>query len=104
MNILDNYQDVLTRLAARVEEECGLKNGAWIITLILLFIDNKSWSVDKSYLAKLYQAIDIVEKDEELKKLFQEVKKDVTNEIFDGVSSESGNTENQIQNDGKSEK
>ena len=56
-----------------MENECGLKNGAWVITLILLFIDNKSWSVDKSYLAKLYQAIDIVEKDEELKKLFQEV-------------------------------
>lgn len=73
MSILDNYQTVLTRLAARVEKECGLKNGAWVITLILLFIDNKNWTVDKSYLAKLYQAIDIVEKDEELKKLFQEV-------------------------------
>lgn len=79
MSILDNYQTVLTRLAARVEKECGLKNGAWIITLILLFIDNKSWTVDKSYLAKLYQAIDIVEKDEELKKLFQEVVEEAKN-------------------------
>jgi hypothetical protein len=73
-----------------VESECGLKNGAWIITLILLFIDNKSWSVDKSYLAKLYQAIDIVEKDEELKKLFQEVKENGA-EVSNGISSESGN-------------
>lgn len=104
MNMLDNYQAILTRLAAHIEKECGLKNGAWIITLILLFIDNKSWSVDKSYLAKFYQAIDIVEKDEELKKLFQEVKENVSNEVSNGVSSELGNTENQIQNDGKSEK
>ena len=73
-----------------MESECGLKNGAWVITLILLFIDNKSWSVDKSYLAKLYQAIDIVEKDEELKKLFQEVKENGA-EVSNGVSSESGN-------------
>ena len=70
---LEQYHTLLTKLAARVENECGLKNGAWIITLILLFIDNESWTVNKSYLAKLYQAIDIVEKDEELKKLFQEV-------------------------------
>ena len=73
-----------------MESECGLKNGAWIITLILLFIDNKNWTVDKSYLAKLYQAIDIVEKDEELKKLFQEVKENGA-EVSNGVSSESGN-------------
>ena len=73
-----------------MESECGLKNGAWIITLILLFIDNKNWTVDKSYLAKLYQAIDIVEKDEELKKLFQEVKENGT-EVSNGMSSESGN-------------
>ena len=76
---LEQYHTLLTNLAARVENECGLKNGAWIITLILLFIDNKSWSVDKSYLAKLYQAIDIVEKDEELKKLFQEVVEETKN-------------------------
>ena len=73
-----------------MESECGLKNGAWVITLILLFIDNKNWTVDKSYLAKLYQAIDIVEKDEELKKLFQEVKENGA-EVSNGVSSESGN-------------
>ena len=73
-----------------MENECGLKNGAWVITLILLFIDNKNWTVDKSYLAKLYQAIDIVEKDEELKKLFQEVKENGA-EVSNGVSSESGN-------------
>lgn len=73
-----------------MENECGLKNGAWVITLILLFIDNKNWTVDKSYLAKLYQAIDIVEKDEELKKLFQEVKEDGA-EVSNGISSESGN-------------
>lgn len=98
MNILDNYQAVLTRLAARVEEECGLKNGAWVITLILLFIDNGSWSVDKSYLAKLYQAIDIVEKDEELKKLFQEVKENGI-EVPDCVSGELGNQEEHTKTD-----
>lgn len=67
-------------------------------------MDNKSWTIDKSYLAKLYQAIDIVEKDEELKKLFQEVKENVSNEVSNGVSSELGNAENYIQDDGKSEK
>lgn len=90
---MEQYQTLLTKLAARVESECGLKNGAWVITLILLFIDNKSWSVDKSYLAKLYQAIDIVEKDEELKKLFQEVKENVPNEVSNGISSESESQE-----------
>jgi len=41
-----------------------------VVSFILLFIDPKTWTVDKSYLAKFYQAIDIVEKNEELKELF----------------------------------
>lgn len=42
----------------------------------MLFIDMKTWIVDKTYLAKLYQAIDIVEKSDELKLLYQKVDKE----------------------------
>lgn len=98
MSALENYQAVLTRLADRIEKECDIRNGAWVITLILLFIDNGTWSVDKSYLAKLYQAIDIVEKDEELKKLFQEVKENGI-EVSDCVSGELGNQEEHTKTD-----
>lgn len=68
---LDKYHKILTKVAARIEKECGLKNGAWIATLILLFIDADTWTVDKSYLARLYQAVDIIEHNDELKNLFK---------------------------------
>ena len=84
--------EVLSKLTSQIEKECGFKNAAFLITFILLCIDPKTWTVDKSYLAKFYQAIDIIEKNEELKNLFQGVKK----EASDGVS------ENQIQNDRES--
>ena len=46
------------------------KNAAFIVAFILLCIDPETWTFDKSYLAKFYQAIDIIEKDENLKKYF----------------------------------
>ena len=70
---LEQYHTLLTKLAARVENECGFKNGAWIITFLLLLIDMDTWTIDKSYLAKIYQAIDLIEKDEELKLSFQNI-------------------------------
>lgn len=72
-NILTKQIEALDDLTARVEKECGFKNAAWIISFILLFMDTKTWTVDKSYVAKLYQAIDMVEKDEKLKLSFQNV-------------------------------
>lgn len=75
-NNFDAQKEVLDKLADKIEKECGLKNGAWILTFIMLFIDMKTWIVDKTYLAKLYQAIDIVEKSDELKLLYQKVDKE----------------------------
>ena len=72
-NNFDAQKEILDKLADKIEKECGLKNGAWILTFIMLFIDMKTWIVDKTYLAKLYQAIDIVEKSDELKLLYQKV-------------------------------
>ena len=71
--------EVLSKLTSQIEKECGFKNAAFIVTFILLFIDPDTWTVDKSYLAKLYQAIDIIEKNEELKKFFQKNKIEVSN-------------------------
>lgn len=60
-----------TRITTKIEQECGFKNAAFIVLFILLLIDQDTWTVNKSYLAKFYQAIEIIEKDEELKKLFK---------------------------------
>lgn len=62
--------EVLTKVCNKIEKECGFTNAAFLVSFILLFMDTESWTLDKSYLAKVYQAIDIIEKDEELKQLF----------------------------------
>lgn len=76
--MIENLNEILTNVTDKIEKECGFKNAAWITSFILLFMDTNDWKCDKSYLAKLYQAIDIIEKDEELRKIFQkkEEKKD----------------------------
>lgn len=68
-NYLEETNKVLTDVANQIEKECGLTNGAWLTTFILLFMD-KNWQFDRSYLAKIYQAIEIIEKNEALKNLF----------------------------------
>lgn len=67
---METTNQVLTRVANEIEDKCGIKNSAFILSIILLLIDPVTWKVDKSYLTRLYHAIDIVEKDEELKKLY----------------------------------
>jgi hypothetical protein len=67
---MDNTNEILTRVTNKIEQECDIKNAAFLLSLILMCIDPKTWVVDKSYLTRLYHAIDIVEKDEELKKLY----------------------------------
>lgn len=63
--------EVLTNITNKVEEECGIKNASFLVSLILLYIDPETWTVDKTYLNRLYQAISIIEKDEELKNFFK---------------------------------
>ena len=53
-DLLKDKEKVLTKVAARIEKECGFKNGAFITTLILLFIDPNTWTIDKSMLARVY--------------------------------------------------
>ena len=67
---METTNQVLTRVANEIEDKCGIKNSAFILSIILLLIDPATWTVDKSYLTRLYRAIDIVEKDEELKKMY----------------------------------
>lgn len=55
----------------KIEEECHFSNSAFVLTMILLVMDKKTWKVDTSFLTRIYQAINIVEQDEELKKLYQ---------------------------------
>ena len=67
---MDNTNEILTNTMNKIEQECDIKNAAFLLSLILMYIDSETWTVDKSYLTRLYHAIDIVEKDEELKKLY----------------------------------
>ena len=67
---METTNQVLTRVANEIEDKCGIKNSAFILSLILLLIDPATWEVDKSYLTRIYNAIDIVEKDAELRELF----------------------------------
>lgn len=47
----------------------------------LMLIDNKTWTFDKSWLTRIYQALDIIEHNDEVKKLFQ--KEEVENTAQD---------------------
>lgn len=67
----EKINEILTKVSEKIEKECGFTNGAWVTAFILLFMNTDTWECDKSYLAKFYQAIDIIEKDEELKGLFK---------------------------------
>ena len=67
---MDNTNEILTRVTNKIEQECDIKNAAFLLSLILMYIDSETWTVDKSFLTRLYRAIDIVEKDEKLRELF----------------------------------
>lgn len=54
-----------------MENECGIKNGDFFVLVALMLIDNKTWTFDKSWLTRVYQALDIIERNDEVKKLFQ---------------------------------
>jgi hypothetical protein len=53
-----------------VENECGIKNGDFFVLVALMLIDNKTWTFDKSWLTRIYQALDIIEHDDEIKRIF----------------------------------
>lgn len=62
--------EVLTNICDKIEMECSVSNAAFLALLIILSMDVKTWTIDRSYLAKICRAADIVEKDEGLKRLF----------------------------------
>ena len=68
--------ELLTEVTDKIEKECGFPNAAFLVLLILLLINPETWTVDKTYLARLYQAIDIIEKDERLKNGFAKHRSD----------------------------
>lgn len=61
---------ILTNTMNKIEEECEIKNASFLLSLILMYIDPETWVVDKTPLNRLYQAIDIVEKDTALREAF----------------------------------
>ena len=67
---MNNANEILTNTMNKIEQECDIKNAAFLLSLILMYIDPETWTVDKSFLTRFYRAIDIVEKDEELKKMY----------------------------------
>ena len=62
--------EILTKVTNKIEEECGIKNASFLLCLILLYIDPETWVVDKTTLHHIYQAINIVENDSELREIF----------------------------------
>ena len=69
---LEVREQALNKIAARIEKDCGIKNGAYFVAMALLLIDAKEWKFDRAWLTRVYQAMDIIEHNEELKQLFQE--------------------------------
>lgn len=67
---MNSANEALTNTMNKIEQECDIKNAAFLLSLILMYIDPETWTVDKSYLTRLYRAIDIVEKDAKLRELF----------------------------------
>ena len=78
---VQDSNQILTKLARRVENECGIKNGDFFVLVALMLIDNKTWTFDKSWLTRVYQALDIIEHNDEVKKLLQ--KEEVENTAQD---------------------
>ena len=70
MEQLEKINEILTNVTNQMEQECGFPNASFLVALILLFMNPTTWTFDKSNLAKLYHAIDIIEKNEQLKELF----------------------------------
>ena len=84
MEQLEKINEILTNVTNQMEQECGFPNASFVVALILLFMNPTTWTFDKSNLAKLYRAIDIIEKNEELKELFstkQEGKENVNENV-----------------------
>ena len=92
--LLEEREKALGKAAYKIEKECGFKNGAYFLCLALMFIDCETWTFDKSLLARIYQALDLIEHNDELKKYFKENKDG--EELSDGGTSQNdGGTEAQ---------
>lgn len=76
---LQKINETLTATCQKIEQECGLNNATFILSLLLIYIDTDTWTFDRGLIAKLYQMLEIIEKDEDLRAVFgtkQEVNKD----------------------------
>ena len=69
---MSNLVETTNNAVNKIEEQCGINNGAFLFLIALFFIDTKEWKCDRSMLAKFYQIIDIIEKDEDLKNEFHQ--------------------------------
>ena len=70
MDNLEQINKVLTAVAEKIEQLCGLKNPTFILALLLNYIDTKTWTFDRALFAKLYQIMEIIEQDADLRMLF----------------------------------
>lgn len=63
--------ELMTKVIEDMSKECNFKNSSLLLLLILPFMDMETWTFDKQVMTKIYQAIDFVEKNNDLKNLFQ---------------------------------
>lgn len=68
-NNLQKINEILTATCEKIEQECGLKSSTFMLTLLLIYIDPETWKFDRGLIAKIYQMLEIIENDEDLKQL-----------------------------------
>lgn len=69
---MNHLTDATDKVVNKIEEECGLTNGAFLFLVALLFIDTTEWKIDRTKVAQFYQILEIIEKDEDLKNEFNQ--------------------------------
>ena len=82
-NNLQKINEILTATCQKIEQECGLKSSTFMLILLLIYIDPETWKFDRSLIAKIYQALEIIEGDDNLKQIMTnapEVNKNETKE------------------------
>ena len=84
---LNTINKILTATCQKIEQECGLKNSTFILSLLLNYIDTNTWKFDRGLFAKIYQMLEIIENDNDLRAVFgtiQEVNNNENNEPTKG--------------------
>ena len=77
---LNTINKILTATCQKIEQECGLKNSTFILSLLLNYIDTNTWKFDRGLFAKIYQMLEIIENDNDLRAVFGTIQEVNNNE------------------------